>query len=285
MDNFPYRIVIMVFLLLLLAGAYNTLFIYYSDFNTFRYVTVTIMIVVGAYYIFKLVRRYPIWYSEYMFNRKPVGMKKKVEKPRLFFYSFSVPIMLLSIFVFLNSSSYGLLLKDVAFFSLIFGLFIISLIFMDFTWSMKFEERFLPKAKKIINENKIKDFEIELNKSQLENMFDNFVKHGIFMYDDDQVRIEDRESFVRLFLGGKFPLNPMFKLEFRNPSTSYLLTKLQQYTVNLNSSNLGKIFTNKNGHLKPGSLYASKSNNRKYSIAPKYKDDIDQIFNEMEQLP
>jgi hypothetical protein len=198
-------------LLILLPVIFYTSITLYLDFTIFVWLTGISMILIQLFYIWKLISRYSMWYTDYMFDEKMVGFRKKVEKPRIFFYSIFWPLMCISTYVVCVLSSTGTLWKDVLLFAPFVFLFIVGLLILDLTWKKRFENRYIPLVKNTLNKSQ-KKFRTHYTSGQLEKIFEGLLEYGFIEYMDLEKQKSHKEQFVVFFGKGTTPSTPLFDL-------------------------------------------------------------------------
>lgn len=245
--------------LLLFAAIFLTVIPIYFNFTYFIWAAGITMISVHFIYTRRVILRYWKWYASYMFDEKMVGFRKKVEKPRLFFYSIFWPIMSLSIYVILTTNPTGTLWKDVLLFAPFVFLYIVGVLFLDLTWKPKFESRYIPLVKKNLKQRQQK-FKSNYTLSQVAQIFDGMVDNGFLEYMDLEKQKNHREQFVEIFSKGIVPSAPIFDLHIPLIDAPYFFTQLRFKTHTLTNPKLEKIFLINGEPIKSGSLRNSKYN-------------------------
>ncbi|MCH7411874.1 hypothetical protein MM213_00125 [Belliella sp. R4-6] len=217
-----------------------------------------------------------------MFDKNVVGLRKKVEKPRLFFYSIFLPVMVLCIYIILKAPSTGRFLNDILLNSLFITLYIIGLVFLDLTWKNDFESRFIPFAREIVAKRGY-EFKSLINDDSLGSIFDSLIRCGFLEYLDDAIRRNDRQKFILVFKNGYYPEVPLFKMKMDNIQTHYFFDCLKENISGLDLRGYLKIFFHDRRNKQPTeeSIRASKS---KATNEPKRKDELDLIFNKLVKI-
>lgn len=238
------------------------------------------MVLIHLFYIWKLIKRYSIWYTDYMFDEKMVGFRKKVEKPRIFFYSIFWPLMCLSTYVVCVLSPTGTLWKDVLLFAPFVFLFIVGLLILDLTWKKRFENRYIPLVKNTLNKSQ-KKFRTHYTSEQLEKIFDGLLEYGFIEYMDLEKQKSHKEQFVVFFGKGTTPSSPLFDLNFPVIDAVYFFDELNNKIDGLSYPKLAKIFLINGKAIKPGSLRSSKSISKNSRSKSEIEYQIDGIFSKI----
>jgi hypothetical protein len=267
-------------LLLLIAVIFFTAIIQYFNFTYFLWATGVTMISVQLFYTWKLIKRYPAWFTDYMFDEKMVGLRKKVEKPRIFFYSIFWPIMSLCIYVVLTTRAKGDLWKDVFLFAPIIFLFIFGVLFLDLTWKSSFENRYIPLVKKTLKQRQ-KVFKTHYSSAQLTKIFDGMVDLGFMEYMDLEKQKYHREQFVEIFKNGKIPANPSFDLIIPGTDVHYFFTQLKFKIDKLTDTKLSTIFLNNGKPINLGSIRTERYNSKKLRVKSEIEYQLDGIFSKI----
>ncbi|TXD79900.1 hypothetical protein [Algoriphagus ratkowskyi] len=266
--------------MLLIAVIFFTAIIQYFNTTYFIWATGITMISVQLFYTWKLIKRYPVWFADYMFDEKMVGLRKKVEKPRIFFYSIFWPIMGLCIYVVVTTPPKGDLWKDVFLFAPFVFLFIFGVLFLDLTWKSSFENRYIPLVKKTLKQGQ-KEFKTHYSSAQLAKIFDGLVDLGLIEYMDLEKQKFHREQFVEIFRKGIVPPAPQFDLNIQVIDAVYFFTQLNFKIDSLTNTRLAKIFLIKGEPIKSGSLRSSKHNAKKTRSKSETEHHLDAIFSEI----
>ncbi|UCS92509.1 hypothetical protein KZP23_17695 [Echinicola marina] len=255
---------------------YTSLFIYFR-FNYFVWTTGLGMTCILLFYTWKMIRRYPAWYAAYMFDGKIVGLKKKVEKPRLFFYSVFWPPMVLSIYVVFSTPSTETMSNSILLYSLFISLFISGVAFLNLTWKSDFESRYIPFIRDAVAKRNY-EFKAQIDDESLGSIFDGLISFGFLEYLDDSLRISNRKKFIRIFKEGYYPDKPLFKMKMDNIQTHYFFDCLKENINGLDLDGYLQIFYHDRNKKQPteDSIRSSKS---KSLNGPKRKEDLDAIFN------
>lgn len=267
-------------LLILLPVIFYTGITLYLNFTLFVWVTGISMIVIQMFYTWKLIIRYSIWYADYMFDEKMVGFRKKLEKPRIFFYSIFWPIMSLSIYVILATNPKGTLWKDVLLFAPFVFLFIVGVLFLDLTWKPKFENTYIPLVKKNLKQRQL-NFKSNYTLSQLAQIFDGMVDNGFLEFMDLEKQKYHRDQFVEILKKGIVPSSPLFDLNIPVIDAVYFFDELNNKIDGLSNPKLAKIFLINGKGIKPGSLRSSKSNSKNSRSKSEIEHQIDGIFSKI----
>ncbi|WP_425639105.1 hypothetical protein ACPUEN_05455 [Algoriphagus yeomjeoni] len=267
-------------LFILLPVIFYTGITIFFNFNLFVWGSGISMIVVQLFYTWKLIRRYSIWYANYMFDEKMVGFRKKVEKPRIFFYSIFWPIMSLSTYAILVSNPTGTLWKDVLLFAPFVFLFIVGVLILDLTWKKRFENRYIPLVKDTLKKSQ-KKFRTHYTSGQLAKIFDGLVEYGFIEYMDFEKQKSHREKFVAFFEKGTTPSTPLFDLNIPVIDAVYFFDELNNKIDGLSYPTLAKIFLINGKAIKPGSLRSSKSISKNSRSKSEIEYQIDGIFSKI----
>ncbi|MCH7410908.1 hypothetical protein MM239_15980 [Belliella sp. DSM 111904] len=214
-----------------------------------------------------------------MFDKNVAGLKKKVEKPRLFFYSIFLPVMGLCIYIILKTPSTGRFLNDILLNSLFITLFIVSMVFLDLTWKKGFENRYIPFVRDIVTKRGY-EFKSLLDEDSLGSIFDSLIRCGFLEYLDDAIRSADRQRFIRIFKNGNYPEVPIFKMKMDNIQTHYFFDCLKENISGLDLRGYLRIFFHDRMNKQPTeeSIRVSKS---KATNEPKRKDELNLIFSKL----
>ncbi|UZD23536.1 hypothetical protein PBT90_09060 [Algoriphagus halophytocola] len=267
-------------LLILLPVIFYTSITLYLNFTLFVWITGISMVLIQLFYIWKLIRRYSIWYTDYMFDEKMAGFRKKVEKPRIFFYSIFWPLMCVSTFVVCVSNPTGTLWKDVLLFAPFVFLFIVGVLILDLTWKKRFENRYIPLVKNTLNKSQ-KKFRTHYTSGQLEKIFDGLLEYGFIEYLDLEKQKSHREQFVVCFGKGTTPSTPLFDLNIPVIDAVYFFDELNNKIDGLSYPTLAKIFLINGKAIKPGSLRSSKSISKNSRSKSEIEYQIDGIFSKI----
>lgn len=247
------------------------------SFQLYKTVTCVIMLFVTGYYFVKIFKRSLKWYTLYMFNEPTVSIDKKVEKPRLFFYSISMPVMIIVLVYSFNVVQSGYTWIDITAFAVLNCLFFVSFLLINLTWSTTFENRYLPMIKNVIIRDNV-GFKSSLTATELNHIFDRLVEHTFLEYLDEREKQEKRDEFSRIFINGILPDVPKFKLEMDNIQTYYVYKRFEKHTDRFTLEKFLNVFSNKNNKVSGSSILSSVS---KANSGPKRQEDLDAIFIEI----
>lgn len=213
-----------------------------------------------------------------MFNERVAGFDKKVERSRIYLYSVFFPLMAAMVFVFLGQNHSGEVFSTVFFSTLWIGLFFVSYLIINLAWSDTFEDRFIPNVTRMIASRNT-EFKTSFTPEQMAIIFDNLVEYEFLDFIDEDLRKEKRRNFVEIFMRGRPPLAPQFKLLMNNPQTHYLHQKIEKQSKDFTLEKFLRIFSNNNESATSKSVLSSASKAKRITHGPKRQNDIDAIFN------
>ncbi len=217
-----------------------------------------------------------VWYSAFMLvGKKPFN--KKVDRPRVFFFTLFYGVLLLLSFVFYqyliipleNSVTKSQIVGDLTTSSVMVVVSVVIFVLLIFTFSKKFEKVYLPKFKEPTQTIKqvIKSSKKRMKKERVEEIFENLKEQGFLVLEADEAKENKQKSeLVRLLtssrskskdnwisevqnrrIAGDIPRVPVIKVEMKNAELKIFFDNLRKETNLFHYYELAEIFGNKNG--------------------------------------
>lgn len=184
-----------------------------------------------------------------------------------------ISLLLLYLFITLDTSS--IVNRHIISNLLILGFLSCSYV-LQFTWSKKFYENFVPKITKQIWSRSTKSFVLNsFDTKFLKNHYDRLTAYDFIEIIDEEKEFEDSDIFSEILSSGQIPSEPIFKLNFDNIQTKYYFDELSRKSNGFTLDVFLQIFINKNMKANRNSIEASYS--KAWSI-PKKKKNIDDCF-------
>lgn len=235
---------------------------------------ILITLLIAALALF--LRKSLIWYSAFMLvGKKPFN--KKVDRPRVFFFTLFYGWLLIIYFVFYrymiipleNSVAEDQFTEAYTGASAIFVIGIMSFVLLLFIFSEKFERIYLPKLKKTSRaiEGSKSSSKKRMKKERVEEIFENLKEQGFLVLEADKAKEnKQKNELVRLLtssrskskdnwvsevqnreIAGDIPRVPIIKVEMKNAELKIFFDNLRKETNLFYYYELAEIFGNKNG--------------------------------------
>lgn len=245
--------------------------------GTSLYVTIlkVILLILSIFCVFRVGNRCFRWYMEYSLNLKTT-FDSKVDKPRVFFISLFVPLMIFSLYlisIYTGSTTFhadysiGNRILDVSYISTFLLLFMITGFLTFYLFKPSFAELYLPQIQDKLDIEKSKTIVSDLNKNELEKIFNGLILKGYLNFEDIVEQKKTKELFIETFVLGIIPEKPLFSLEMDYPQLNVLYDCFKKRISEFNWNLFLKVFDNT---INFGSLYASVSRAKKKSKSKYY---------------
>lgn len=293
MKNPNRKIYLFLFLTVSLTSLYTFLFSFFP-FKYFYGISISLMILLTGIVLWKLLEQHIYCFIYFMFNTKYKGYNKLIEKPRLAFHIFILPIMLFTFIQFLNFSNYGSHFFNIEYLIKVLGneiniamvelalylsFFNIGVLLSFLTRTKNFEENFIIKIEEKLNACNEYDFDNKYTETELKNIFRKLIENDFIEIINEDEDILDETLFVKTIKEKKLPENPLFKLKMNNNQYGYFCDLFQENNKTSFSLNqFLKIFLPKSGKTNPEAIRSSKCTNKKNTPGPKKKEIIESLF-------
>lgn len=271
------------YLLILITLIINVIGVLYLGTNHFVSILKIILLIICIFCVYKISVICFKWYMEYALNLKTT-FDSKVDKPRIFFISLFLPLMIISlslISIYKESTIFngvyfiGNIILDVSYISIFLLLFIITGYLMFYLFKPSFSNLYLQKIRNKASNflSKRKDL---ISYKQAENLFDNLIKHGFIIYEDLSKQAEMKLKFIEVLQNGLVLDSQLFDLKMTNIQTKLFQDQLKSINKKYTLRFVLSVFTIK-GRIAIPKNVSSSYDGRKVEIVSR-EDDIISLF-------
>lgn len=261
----------------------NVIGVLYLGTNHFVSILKIILLIICIFCVYKISVICFKWYMEYALNLKTT-FDSKVDKPRIFFISLFLPLMIISlslISIYKESTIFngvyfiGNIILDVSYISIFLLLFIITGYLMFYLFKPSFSNLYLQKIRNKASNflSKRKDL---ISYKQAENLFDNLIKHGFIIYEDLSKQAEMKLKFIEVLQNGLVLDSQLFDLKMTNIQTKLFQDQLKSINKKYTLRFVLSVFTIK-GRIAIPKNVSSSYDGRKVEIVSR-EDDIISLF-------
>jgi len=258
----------------------NLIGVVYLGTNQYVSILKIILLIICIFCVFKISVVCFKWYMEYALNLKTT-FDSKVDKPRVFFISLFVPLMIFSLYlisIYKESTSFHgdfstiNIIMDVSYISIFLLLFMVTGYLMFYLFKPSFAELYLPKIKSKASNflSKRKDL---ISYKQAEFLFDNMIKHGFIIYEDLSNQTEMKSKFIEVLQKGLVLESPLFDLKMTNIQTKLFQDQLKSINKKYTLRFVLSVFTIK-GRIAIPKNVSSSYDGRKVEIVSRENDII-----------
>lgn len=253
----------------------NIIGVLYLGTNQYVSILKIFLLIICIFCVFKICVVCFKWYMEYALNLKTT-FDSKVDKPRIFFISLFVPLMIFSLYlisIYKESNSFhgdfsvGNFIMDISYISIFLLLFMLTGYLTYYLFNPSFADLYLPQIQDQLNKEKSKSIISDLNKNELEKIFNGLILKGYLSFEDIVEQNKTKELFIETFVLGVIPEKPIFALEMDYPQLNVLY---ECFKKRINAFNWGLFLSVFGNTVNFGSLYASVSRAKKKSKSKYY---------------
>ena len=265
------------FLIIAIALAFSLILENINSKNLYL-ITFGLMAVTSLFLFARELRVLWAYFNHYMFNlEKAIQFDKHIERPRLFFYLTFGVLNIFSFYQLLNFGDNNFTESGRVFFlHLFFVVFWLSASLLILTWTKMFTQKFIPEIQKKMLAKEKKKFQPKWNnKENYRKLYDNLIDANLITALKSDPAIQDYDFFVNTFFENHTPKEPLFKIEMDNIESRLFFDLLMEGSKGFTLKTMTKIFKNKNGTIKYGSMKTAVSKN---NSGAKRKTKIENCF-------